>query len=193
MEEVLLISEERLKSYSAMDENVRVETITPFILQAQDLYIQPVLGTRLYERLKDGVRLDNLNPLEDELLQEYIAKPLLHYSLYLMLPFIKYKLVAKGLLSGTSEETTPTDLNELKYLRQATLDTAEFYTKRLIVQLKDYPGRFSEYEIPGVTGMRPDKSNPYFSGLVTKASRSGRRVDPNCDILYGPIDIEKNS
>jgi len=185
--DVLLVSEERLKSYSSLDENVRVEEITPYILQAQDIYIQPLLGTKFYNRLKDGVRLDDLNPLEDELLQEYIAKALIHYSLYLMMPFIKYKIVAKGILNGASEETTTTDLNDLKYLRQNTLDTAEFYSKRLISQLKDYPGRFTEYEIPGITGMRPDKSSPYFSGLVTKAPRNKRGVCLDCDPLEGPV------
>ena len=186
-EEVLLVSEERLKSYTSIDDNVRVEEITPYILQAQDLYIQPVLGTLFYERLKEGVRLDNLNNFEDELLQEYVAKPLMYYAFYLMLPFIKYKVVQKGILNGSSEETTPTNLDELKYLRQSTINTAEFYQKRLVLRLRDFPGRFEQYDVPGITGMRPDKTNPYFSGLVTKAARTHRRDCLDCDPLFGPI------
>lgn len=183
--DVLLVSEQRLKEYTAMDENIRVEDITPFILNAQDIYIQPLLGTKFYNRLKDGVRLEDLNPLEDELLQDYISKALMHYALYLLLPHIKYKIVNKGILNGTSEDTTPTSLDELKYLRQSTIDTAEFYAKRLVVQLKDFPNRFSEYAIPGVIGMRPDKQSPYFSGLVTKQPRKRYRKLDDCDPLYG--------
>ena len=33
-------------------------------------------------------------------------------------------MVEKGILNGTSEETGPTTLDEMKYLRDAALDTA---------------------------------------------------------------------
>ena len=52
----------------------------------------------------------------------------MQYALYMMLPTIKYRIVEKGIVSGTSEETA-TNLDELKYLRQSVLDTAEFYNK----------------------------------------------------------------
>lgn len=187
--DVILVSEQRLKEYTGLDDNVRVEDITPFILNAQDIYIQNVLGTKFFNRLKDGVRLDNLTDDEFDLLQDYVSKPLMHYSLYLMLPVIKYKIAAKGILNGVSEETTATNLEELKFLRQSTLDTAEFYMKRLVEHLKDYPGRFTDYEVPGTKGMRPDKQTPYFSGLVTKEPRRRYKKDcEDCNPLYGEVN-----
>jgi len=184
--DVLLVSEQRLKEYTGLDENVRVEDITPFILNAQDIYIQNILGSKFYNRLKDGVRLDNLNEDEFNLLQDYISKALMHYGLYLLLPHIKYKIVQKGILNGASEETTPTNLEELKYLRQSTLDTAEFYQKRLLKELKDFPGRFPEYEVYGTIGMNPDKSSPYFSGLVTKIPNKRSK---DCNVIEGPSPL----
>jgi hypothetical protein len=180
--DVLLVSEERLKSFTGLDENVRVETITPYILNAQDIYIQNILGSLFYNRLKDGVRLDNLNNEEFNLLQDYISKALMFYSLYLLLPHIKYKIAQKGILNGASEETTPTNLEELKYLRQSTLDTAEFYQKRLLKELKDFPNRFPQYQVYGTIGMNPDKTSPYFSGLVTKIPN--RKIQ-DCNIIEG--------
>jgi hypothetical protein len=76
-----------------------------------------------------------------------------------MLPSIKYKIVEKGLLSGTSEETAPTTLDELQYVRQSELDLAQFYNERLREFLRDNPGMFPDYE------------RPYFSGLVTNNIR----------------------
>jgi hypothetical protein len=185
--DTILVSEQRLKEYTGLDENIRVEDITSYILNAQDIYLQNILGTKFFNRLKDGVREDDLTNDEFELLQDYVSKPLMHYSLYLMMPNIKYKIVNKGILNGASEDTTTTTLEELKYLRQSTLDTAEFYAKRLVEHLKDYPGKFAEYEVPGVFGMKPDKKTPYFSGLVTKEPRKRYKNDcDDCDPLYGP-------
>lgn len=189
--DVLLVSEQRLKEFTGLDENVRVEDITPYILVAQDKYIERTLGSKFYNRLKEGVRLNDLTADEFDFLQEYVAKALMFYSLYEMIPFIKYKLVSKGILVGASEETTSTDLTEVKYLRQGVLDTAEYYNKRMLIDLMDYPGRFTDYDVPGIKGLLPDKSSPYFSGLVT-TMRKGYKGKYWCDPFYGPIKTNEN-
>jgi len=167
---VLLVSEQRMKQWTQLDDNVRMNEITPHILQAQDIYIQNSLGTLLYTRIKDGVVANDLNSDETTLLKDYIGPTLMQYALYLMLPSIKYKIANQGVLNGSSEETTPTTLDELKYLRQTVLDLAEFYNKRLVKFFIDNPGMFPQYDAPGTDGMMPDKKNPYFSGLVTGKS-----------------------
>ena len=132
--------------------------------------MQATLGTKLYDRLKAGVIANDLTANEQTLLNDYIGPTLMQYSLYLMLPSIKYKIANQGILNGTTEETSPTTLDELQYIRQSTLDTAEFYNKRLIKFFFDNPSMFAEYTNPGTDGMTPDKSNPYFSGLVVPHS-----------------------
>ena len=184
----LLVSEQRMKQWTALDNNVRVEEITPFIINAQDIYMQDTLGTKFYTRLKNGVIQNDLNADEQHLMTDYIGPTLMQYALYLMLPTIKYKIVEKGIVSGTSEETAATNLDELKYLRQTTLDLAEFYNKRLIEYLCDNPGMFPDYETPGTDGMYPNRQNPYFSGLVTPRKYK-TYYDQKCDdcgIIDGP-------
>jgi len=167
----LLVSEQRLKQWTQLDDNVRMNEITPFIVQAQDIYMQDTLGTKFYTRLKNGVIADDLTTDEKLLLNDYIGPTLMQYSLYLMLPSIKYKIANQGILNGTSEETSPTTLDELEYLRQSTLNTAEFYNKRLIKFFMDNPSMFADYTNPGTDGMYPNKDNPYFSGLVVPNNR----------------------
>ena len=177
----LFVSEQKFKAWTNVDANVRMQDISPYLLQAQDLYLQDTLGTRFFERLKDGIINQNLTTDEQVLLNEYIAQPTMQYALYLMLPALKYKLVDKGVVSGTSEETAGTNLEELKYLRQGVLDTAQFYTKRLREYLLDNPGMFEEYQNPGTDGMLPNKVNPYFSGLVTpNGTRNKPSAYPDC-------------
>lgn len=163
----LLVSEQRFKQWTQLDDNVRMNEITPFILQAQDIYMQDTLGTLFYTRLKDGIIANDLTSDEQTLLKDYIGPCLMQYALYMMMPSLKYKFVNQGIVSGTSEGTTPTTLDELQYLRQTALDTAEFYNKRLIKYFMDNPNMFPQYQNPGTDGMMPNKDNPYFSGLVT--------------------------
>ena len=182
----LLISEQRVKQLTNLDENVRVQEITPFVIQSQDLYLQPRLGTKFYDRLKEGVINSDLDTDEQALLNDYIAPMLANYAVYLILPGLKYKLVDKGVLSGASETTDSTSLEELEYLRQSFLDTAEFYDQRLFEHLCDVPTTmFPFYTNPGTDGMDPDHSSAYFSGLQIpqnygKACNCGTQDYCNC-------------
>jgi hypothetical protein len=54
---VLLISEQKLKDSTAINLNVDVNILLPYVLQAQTLYIEPKLGTQLYEHIKVQVML----------------------------------------------------------------------------------------------------------------------------------------
>lgn len=191
----LLISEQRVKQYTNLDNNVRMEEITPFIIQSQDLYLQPRLGTKFFDRLKAGVIAGDLSADEKGLLNDYISPMLAHYSVYMMLPGLKYKLVEKGIVSGTSEETSPTSLQELEYLRNSTMETAQFYDERLRDHLRDIPsGTFPQYTQPGTDGMHPDYQTAYFSGLVVPKYYNRRyeeacNCNTDCDCIGGiPIN-----
>jgi len=188
MATALLVSEQRLKQWTNLDENVRVEEITPFIIQAQDIYIQDQLGTKFYNSIKDGIINNTLTTDENAFLQDYIGPTLMQYGLYLMMPGLKYHLTDKGVLSGSSENATQTSLDELKYLRQSVLNTAEFYAQRLREYLMDNPGMFADYDTPGTDGMYPNKQTPYFSGLVVPKMRYKSYYDEKCDgcDIYGP-------
>jgi len=190
MDTVLLVSEQRMKQWTSLDNNIRIDILTPSILQAQDIYIQDTLGTAFYTRLKEGVVANDLTTDEAAFLKDYVGPCLIQYALYLVLPSLKYKMVEKGILNGTSEETQPTTLDEMMYLRDSAMDTAEFYNKRMLEFLKDNPGMFALYTNPGTDGMYPNKQNPYFSGLQTNIplrrndlwiyADCGTDCDPDC-------------
>ena len=166
---VLLVSEDKIKAFTALHENVRVEDIAPFVVEAQDLYLQPALGTKFFKSLKEAVYTNTLTANETELLEEYITPMLIHRAFALSIPFIKYKVVDKGVLSGTSETATQTSLDEVQYLISKVEDTAQFYAQRLREFFFDNPGMFPDYVNPGIHGMLPDRTSPYFSGLAVPA------------------------
>jgi len=191
MDTVLLVSEQRMKQWTSLDNNIRIDVLTPSIIQAQDQFIQDSVGTPFYRRLKEGVVANDLNANEEMFLKDYIGPTLIQYALYLLLPSLKYKMVEKGILNGTSEETQPTSLDEMKYLREGALDTAQFYNKRMLEFLQDNPNMFPLYQNPTPNdGMTPNRQNPYFSGIQTNipARRDnlwiyadcGTDCDPDC-------------
>ena len=190
METVLLVSEQRMKQWTSLDSNIRIDVLTPSIIQAQDIYIQDTLGTPFYRRLKAGVIANDLNTNESTFLKDFVGPCLIQYSLYLLLPNLKYKMVEKGILNGASEETGATTLDEMKYLRDQAMDMAMFYNNRMLEYLQDNPGMFPLYQNPTPSdGMTPNKQNPYFSGLQTNIPRRndlyiyadcGLDCDPDC-------------
>ena len=137
MSYVLFISEARLKKLTAVHDNVEPQELTPFVVQAQDIYIQEILGTRFYQTLKDKITNDTVTGYYQTLLNEYIAPTLANYSVYLAFPSLNYKIKNKAVLTPTSEESQSTDLTSLKYVRGSVLDTAQFYAERTREYLRD--------------------------------------------------------
>jgi hypothetical protein len=190
MATVLLVSEQRMKQWTSLDNNIRIDVLTPSIINAQEIYIQDTLGTKFFNRLKNGIVANDLTTNESTFLNDYVGPTLIQYSLYLLLPNLKYKFVEKGILNGSSEETQPTTLDELQYLRESALDTAQFYNNRMLEFLSDNPNMFTAYTDPGTNGMMPNKETPYFSGLQTQIPRlhnnlwiyadCGTDCDPDC-------------
>jgi len=164
--QVLLVSEAKIKAFTALHENVRVEDIAPFIIQAQDIYLQQMLGTKFFTSLKDHVLNNTLTSDETLFLEDYIAPWMIQRAFALSLPFIKYKVVDKGILSGNSETATQTTLEEVQYLISKVESTAEFYAQRTREFLFDNPSMFPDYVNPGIDGMFPNRQSPYFSGLT---------------------------
>jgi hypothetical protein len=74
MSNVLFISEARLKRLTAVHDNVEPQELTPFVVQAQDIYIQEILGTYFYNTLKDKIVNDTIGGYYQTLLNDYIAQ-----------------------------------------------------------------------------------------------------------------------
>lgn len=169
---VVLISENRLKELTAVHSNMEPDELTPFVIQAQDIYVQELLGTKFYQNLKNRVYSGTTTDAEEVLLNEYIAPTLANFSVYLGLPSFNYKMKNKSVLNPSAEEAQNTGLSELKYLREQVKNTAEFYRERSREYLIDNEELFPDYTNPGIDGMMPNKTNTYSSGIVIPNKRS---------------------
>ena len=164
----LFVSEEKLKYFTSVNQNVSPNDLVPYILQAQDIYLQNYLGATYYQSLKSNVLAGTISGPDQYLMDNYIGSALCNWGLMMALPFLKYKIFNKSVLSPKSETADSITLEELKFLQNECRNTAETYSKRLQEWLRNHPGDYPLWTSWNVLdGPAPDKGNPYFGNIVT--------------------------
>jgi len=165
---VLLVSEEKLKAFTSINENVSPKDLIPYILQSQDIVLQNYIGATYYMQLKNQVASNTVSKENQFLLDNYIGSALCNWGLFYALPFLKYKIFNKSVLSPTSENSESVTLEELKFLMEQVRSAGETYMKRMIEWMVLHPGDYEAYVAPRVLdGQLPERGNPYFGSLVT--------------------------
>jgi hypothetical protein len=159
-QEILLINEELLKKYTPITDAVDPNLIRPCIYVAQDMYLQNFLGTNLTIKLKDDVANGTLADQYEILLNEYVIKLLIWWTLVELYPSLLYKHDNGNLVSRQSEDTTPVTKGEMESLKEKARENARFYTKRLVDYLRFNSSLYPEYTNNTNDNIFPDR-NPY--------------------------------
>jgi hypothetical protein len=141
----LFISPEDLVKRTAINGNVDRDQMIQFIKIAQDIHVQALLGTALYNRLKTDVLNNTLAGNYETLLEDYVQDVLVHYSMTEILPFLAYKVSNGGVFKKQSENSEGIEKSELEYLIQRERDIAEHYGRRLVSYLTFYGSLTPEY------------------------------------------------
>jgi hypothetical protein len=180
MSYVLLISEQKLKDSTAINLNVDVNILLPYVLQAQTLYIEPKLGTQLYEHIKGLIQAGTIgnvgNAAYKTLLDDYISFVLVNYSFYHAIPYLRFKVENGNIYSKTSENGTALTTEESQSLREEISNTAQYYTERLIEYIRNNIGDFPEYSTNSGADVNPDK-NAYYNGMnLERPNQQGTRL-----------------
>lgn len=159
-QEILLINEDVLKKYTPLTDAVDPNLIRPCIYVAQDMYLQNFLGTNLTNKIKDDVANGTLSGNYEILLNEYILKLLIWWTMVELYPSLLYKHDNGNLVSRQSEDTTPVTKGEMESLKEKARENARFYTKRMVDYLRFNTTLFPEYTNNTDNNIFPDM-NPY--------------------------------
>lgn len=170
MANVLLISENKIKSFTNINKNVDIDTIRAEIGIAQDIHLQTLLGTRFYEHLLSQVSStgNTFNANELTLVNDYIAPYLIQTAYHEMIPHLHYRTMNRGIVEGNMESATGVDLSTMQYLRGVQKQRADFYKMRLQDYLITGRGQnlFPDYiNYTTLDGMIPDRSDKYNSPI----------------------------
>ena len=146
---VLLISEDYIKSESNLDNNVSGKYLQSAIKLAQDISLQSTIGTKLLESLQKKCidTEDNIDKEENikykELLDYYIQPFLLYQVLSDIIIPITYKLSNFGVMRTDDEKDIVAEPTQVNLLKKYYQDKADFFKTRLqnwvITYYNDFP------------------------------------------------------
>ena len=120
---------------SGINGNIDTTKILPHIKTAQDMQLQPVLGTKLLTKCQQyvdsGDYYNDTEPDYNVLINDYITPCLVFYSLAAYFPFQLYEIANGGIYRHQSENSITSDKNEMEALAAKSLNNAQFYGRRL--------------------------------------------------------------
>jgi hypothetical protein len=172
MNNVLLVSEELLKTYTAISDNVQSSELRFSILQSQNIQIQESLGTNLYEHILSLVAANTIsdpaNVNYKNLLDTYIQPALLSYSYYTALDNFLVKFMSVGLVQNRSEQGNPIDFKLYLHLKESAKQQAEFNDNLLRRHLIFRASLYAPYFFGNLNNgeLAPDTSTPFDSPIT---------------------------
>jgi len=161
---VLFISEDKLKDSTAINMNVDVDLLLPYVREAQKLHVETKLGTDLTQKLKDEITAGTLAGAYKTLVDDYIGDMLPNWAFYHVIPFLRFKIENGNIYSKTSETGTALSTEEAQHLREEVRNTAEYYTERMIDYVCNNTSSFPEYSTNSGADVNPDR-NAYYNGM----------------------------
>ena len=161
---VLFISEAKLKDSTAINLNLDVDLLLPFVREAQKLYVETALGTDLTDKLKADIIAGTLAGAYQTLVDDYIGDMLPAYSLYHALPYLRFKVENGNIYSKTSETGTALSESEAQHFREEILNTASYYRERLIDYVRNNLASFPEYSTNTGADVNASTEN-YYAGM----------------------------
>lgn len=133
---VLLISDTMIKDRTTIHGNIDPKLLYPEIKVAQDMYIHPILGTALFDKMVDLVNTSGVTGEYRTLLNDYVVDPLMYYVLAELPQTISYQFWNKGVIRKQGDSTELPTMSELIDISNKYRMRAEWYAERLTKYLK---------------------------------------------------------
>jgi len=157
MAQALFVSREDIVKYTALSGNLDTDRFIQWVKVAQDIHIQGYLGTKLFNKINDGIVDNNLVNPYLSLLNIYIKPMVIHWSMVEFMPFSAYTFGNKGVYKHNSENSENVDKTEIDFLIEKERSIAEHYTRRFIDYMSFNQAQFPEYNTNNNADMFPDK------------------------------------
>ena len=172
MTNILLISEDTLKTYSHLNDNIWGKSLTPAIITAQDIYLQKFLGSCLYKKVLELVKSGEIRnenyAMYKELLDNYIANFLIYQTLANLIPEISTKITNMGLVTSNDEHVQNVTQGERDLVMGQYQKYADAYCKMMQDFLKENRDSFPELNCCGA----PNLDSSAETGLWLGGTRS---------------------
>jgi len=145
MTTVQLISEAKIREFTDMNNNVDSKLIVNAIRESQDIDLQRLLGTLLYDQILSDVQNNTLTGVYQSLVDDYIQNFLLYATYYYTLEYIYTRPRNNGLLTPTGGDNSESvDRSMYNVKRQSVQNKREFYAEKLTDYLIENQNSYPE-------------------------------------------------
>ena len=165
MTTALFINRTDLVKNSIIDGNVDTDKFIQFIKVAQQIDIQNLLGTDLYNKIGADIASGSLSGNYLSLTNTYIQPTLIWFAQMNYIPFAAYQIKNGGVFKHSSETAQNVDKNEVDYLVGKAREYANYYSTRLVDYLIFNDNLFPEYNSNSDEDISPD-TDTTFKGWV---------------------------
>jgi len=169
---ILLVSEQKLKNFTDIDPNVTSSVLLPFISVIQQTKLEYIIGGKYYRQLLDEVSGGTLTNINNNFLQ-YFCQPMLIWHGYReALPSIFMRIKNNGIVSASPNTVS---MKEMEWMYTRDDDRAQFFEQRMIDELIYNSGNYPlVYNYNSSDGLFPHLGKNYFSGVhLTNGGRRG--------------------
>ena len=170
MATALFITREDLVRNSIIDGNVDYDKIIQFVKVSQEIDLQNLLGTDLYNKISEDIISGaaggaGLTGNYLKLVNEFVQPTLIWFAQMNYIPFSAYTIAKGGVYKHQAENSQTVDKNEVDYLVSKAREYANYYSTRLVDYLCFNSSLFPEFTSNTNNNISPD-SDTTFNGWV---------------------------
>lgn len=149
MEKVLMINIDDILQYTTISGNIDEFKVYPHIQNAQILYIEPILGSDLYDKIielvQNGDITGSTNTNYNTLLTDYITPSLIFHTMELFIPLNSYEISNGGTNRFAPTNTQISEIDEIEKVSNKYRIIGSKYDKKLSDYLCKNSSLFTEY------------------------------------------------
>ena len=132
---IQLISETTLKAFTLINDNVDAAFIAPAIQKAQDMGLQPLIGSNLLDKICTLVADDSISNEENAAYKRLLDDYIIPYLCWRVMADIQIPLFAKirnaGIVQSQDQQTQQLSHSDVEYIKKDYEYNADFYGKRI--------------------------------------------------------------
>lgn len=160
MANIYLVTSSEIAANTPMGGNVDPDKYTSLIIDVQDLVLEPVLGTKLYNKILSDFDSDSLTGVYETMFENYIKQVMWHSVFAEYVKIGSIWVSNKGILKHLADNSETASQDEIDSIVKAYQSKADAYISRLErylcdVNVVEYDNSQDEdYDIDPNTGLR---------------------------------------
>ena len=135
-----------MKSNSNLGDNVWGKFLLPAIRESQDIYLQEIIGSALYQSILEKIKDNSLTDPYKEFVDDYVRWYLLYQVLADVIDILDVKLANLGTVRSRDEYVDNIGDGERDRLKQNYQYKADFYCRRMQEFLLNNRNAFTELD-----------------------------------------------